>query len=98
MTGRIIHDIEGNTLRLTKTTLVEVKGYNIGPFYLRLHSLQNRPLNGNIYSTAAGRRIAEPMKPVPRASITINYTQRRIGCKTFSKSVFAQILKAADAL
>lgn len=99
MIGKLIKDLEGSTLRLTKTTLTEVNGYEVGPFRLRLSVLKGRSWDGYIYATAEGLRKPDGFqRPVKRASISINYTGRRIGCKTFDEKTFAKILKAADAL
>ena len=95
---KIIRDINGGRLRLTKTTLTEIDGFNYGPFRLRLNILKGRATGGRIHATAAALNNPKTVtKPSTYAYITINYIQRTIGCRTFGKRTFAQILKTADA-
>jgi hypothetical protein len=102
MAGKIIKDIHGGTLRLSKTRLTELTGCAIDGecWYLPLKNLRkpsdgpvSRLFNGwtfvTIYLPAKGN-----IRRFPRTGeVTLGRT--RIGCRNFSKETMAQILKAA---
>jgi hypothetical protein len=95
----IIKDINGEKLALTKTTLTEVTG-EVMPNYkwaLKLRDLKKAfPVieRGVLYRTDEAYGDMEEWNPKVVGHITYNPQNRRIGCRTFSKKVFAAIRKA----
>ena len=91
----IIKCVNGGKLELSKTKLTEVTGFIADPYFLKLSSL--RKLKGQYgYVT---------IYPCPGTITAANFPQgpvtecdpdtRTIGCRTFSPTTFAKILKAA---
>jgi hypothetical protein len=89
--GRVIKDVDGGTLLLTRTTLTELTRYRYGPFRLELNRLRLRRSTVMIHATASALR-----STVRHAFIFIDYDTRVIGCRTFGPAMFRKILKMAD--
>lgn len=91
----IIKDTHGGTLTLTKTKLTERSGGK-GRYYLNLADLRDG--EQVLISQIGGKNY----EPILYTSLWVNTGlyfegEQKIGCRSFSKRVYAQIMKAAEA-
>jgi hypothetical protein len=88
----IIKDINGEKLALTKTTLTEVTG-EVMPNYKWALKLRDLKKAFPVIERDVLYRTDEAYGDIV-GDITYDPQNRRIGCRTFGKKVFAKILKA----
>lgn len=91
---KIIKDIKGGKLRLSKLRLTELTGYCHGPYFLLLKDLKEKVvLNKTLTITGVKKDFDKQTYFV--YNLNVDPASFQIGCRIFSKQVFAQILKAA---